>query len=273
MTLKKAPDSAPQIHLQFLDRALHVFSADPRIAGVAIGGSWLSDSMDEFSDLDLVIATSAEAHAAVLADGRKLATSLGNLLSAFSGEHVHEPRLLICLYDAPLLHVDLKFVALPDLAARVEDPEVLWERNKRMTRALQNGKAHYPAPDAQWIEDRFWVWLHYGAAKIARSELFEAMAMLSYLRVHVLGPLGLRQAGATPSGVRKIEQLAPVFAARLVDTVGGHDARDCARALAACAALYRTLRMQAPGHEGLVQRAATETAASDYLATITRALR
>src|SRR5260221_10331900 len=270
---KPIPASVPAPHRDFLCRAVEVFSADSRIAGLAIGGSWLSDSMDEFSDLDLVVTVADVSFAEVMAERQKLAASLGTLLSAFTGEHVHEPRLLICLYDAPLLHVDLKFVALSDLAARVEDPEVLWEREGRMTRALQNGKAHYPAPDAQWIEDRFWVWLHYGAAKIARGELFEAMAMLSYLRVHGLGPLGLRQAGATPSGVRKIEQLAPVFAARLVDTVGGHDARDCARALAACAALYRTLRMQAPGHEGLVQRAATETAASDYLATITRALR
>jgi hypothetical protein len=48
------------------------------------------------------------------------AGALGPLLSAFTGDHVGEPRLLICLYGPPLLHVDLKFVTPADLAERVE---------------------------------------------------------------------------------------------------------------------------------------------------------
>ncbi len=268
MIIKSAPTSAPQTHLRFLENALDTFRTDARIAGVAIGGSWLSNTMDEFSDLDLVIASAAEHHAALLAARHRLAASIGTLLSAFSGEHVHEPRLLICLYDAPLLHVDLKFVALPDLVQRVEDPAVLWERDGLMTRALEDGRAQYPAPDAQWIEDRFWVWLHYGATKIARGELFEALAMLSFLRIRVLGPLGLQQAGATLSGVRKIEQQAPALAAQLRTTVGAHDAVECAAALQACAEIYRQLR--APG---LQRHAATEKAAGDYLQRIRAGLR
>jgi hypothetical protein len=31
------------------------------------------------------------------------------LLVGFTGEHVGEPRVLICLYGPPVLHVDLKF--------------------------------------------------------------------------------------------------------------------------------------------------------------------
>ncbi|NRS94850.1 hypothetical protein DFH40_002566 [Clostridium beijerinckii] len=42
----------------------------------------------------------------------KIAESLGTLLSAFTGEHVGEPRLLICLCEPELLHVDLKFVSI-----------------------------------------------------------------------------------------------------------------------------------------------------------------
>ena len=42
----------------------------------------------------------------------QLAESLHLLLAAFTGEHVGEPRLLICLYRSPLLHVDLKYVSL-----------------------------------------------------------------------------------------------------------------------------------------------------------------
>jgi hypothetical protein len=53
---------------------------------------------------------------------------MGNLLAAFTGEHVGEPRLLICLFADPLMHVDLKFISLGQLSSRVEDPVILWER-------------------------------------------------------------------------------------------------------------------------------------------------
>ena len=49
-----------------------------------------------------------------MAQRKVLAGTLGHLLHAFTGEHVGEPRLLICLYGPELLHVDLKFM---DLAA------------------------------------------------------------------------------------------------------------------------------------------------------------
>ncbi|MBI2206762.1 MAG: hypothetical protein HYU41_23240 [Candidatus Rokubacteria bacterium] len=48
----------------------------------------------------------------------------------------------------------------------------------------------------QWIEDRFWVRMHYIAAKIARGELFEAIDGLVFVRSRVLGPLILSEAGA-----------------------------------------------------------------------------
>lgn len=157
-----------------------------------------------------------------------------------------EPRLLICLYDAPLLHVDLKFVSLDEVHLRVEEPAVLWERDGRVTSALQQGEARYPQPDPAWIEARFWIWMHYGAGKIGRGELFEAIDFLSFIRSAVLGPLALRRAGARPQGVRRIETRDPDFAAALEATVARYDALDCLRALEACIALYRELRGALP---------------------------
>ena len=57
---------------------------------------------------------------------RELAGTLGHLLHAFTGEHVGEPRLLICLYGPELLHVDLKFVTLEMLTQRVEASSVIY---------------------------------------------------------------------------------------------------------------------------------------------------
>jgi hypothetical protein len=214
---------------------------DQRLVGIAAGGSFVTNSMDEFSDLDLVIAVEREHYAEVMAERMQIAASLGKLLAAFTGEHVGEPRVLICLYEDPLLHVDLKFVSLEDVATRVEDPAVLWERDERLSSALAQRRAEYPARSPQWIEDRFWIWVHYAATKIARGELFEAIDFLSFLRGTVLGPLALARAGAQPSGVRKIETLAPDFAQELRRTVASHDAADCLRALRVCVELYHSL--------------------------------
>jgi hypothetical protein len=229
------------------------------------GGSYLTNTLDEFSDLDLVLAAEPEHYAALMAQREALAASLGALLAAFSGEHVGEPRLLICLYDAPLLHVDLKLVELSDLADRVEDPVVLWERDGRVSAALVEGSAQYPQPDARWLERRFWVWVHYAAVKIGRGELFEALHMLDYLRASVLGPLGLLGAGARPSGVRRVETEAPELARRLRATVAGYDRADCVRALAASVQVYRWLRPTASP-----ETAAAEARVVRYLDELSR---
>jgi hypothetical protein len=214
--------------------------------------------MDEFSDLDLVVAVEPLEYSSVMTERHAIAASLGHLLAAFTGEHVGEPRLLVCLYDEPLLHVDLKFVNLNDVADRVEDPIFLWERDGRLAEALTHGKAEYPAPNPKWIEERFWIWVHYAATKIGRGELFEAIDFLSFLRMNVLGPLGLICAGGRPAGVRRIEMVAPAFARELRRTIASYDAHECLRAVRACVEIYRTLRSDADNVklEGPAERAA-----------------
>lgn len=263
------PSTLPPAHLRFVERLLGSLPSDPRIVGIAAGGSWITNTMDAFSDLDLVIVAAPDTYASVLLDRRALASQCGTLLSAFTGEHVGEPRLLICLYDEPLLHVDLKFVSLDDVATRVEDPAVLWQRGQMLTQALGGEPAQYPQPQAQWIEDRFWIWVHYGAGKIGRGELFEAIDFLAWLRATVLGPLALQRAGARPQGVRKLEQCAPAFANALRSTVAAYDPASCVRALRACVALYLEVR---PGAAELQADHRTEAAALRYLDEIERQL-
>jgi len=145
---------APEPHARFLARASERLQEDERLIGLAIGGSYLTSSTDEFSDLDLVIAVEPAVAEAVLAERRVIAERLGPLLAAFTGEHVGEPRLLICLYGPPLLHVDLKFVSLSDAAIRIEDPAIVWERERRFSQALRAAAPSPPRPDLQWLEDQ-----------------------------------------------------------------------------------------------------------------------
>src|SRR6185503_17677247 len=204
------------------------------------------------------------AYTSVGGERRTIAEGLGPVLAAFTGEHVGEPRVLICLYGPPLLHVDLKFVALADVAPRVEDPAVLWERDGRLTAALRAGEARYPTRDLQWIEDRFWIWIHYGAGKIGSGELFEAHDMLAFLRAQALGPLMLQTVSARPNGVRRLEQAAPGWAREMQATVAKYEPRSTALALREAAQIYRALRGAAAVPDLIVRREA-EAAAMAYL--------
>lgn len=258
------PSSLPASHRAFLDRAIPILADDPRILAVAAGGSYAENAMDMFSDLDLIILCDETEYAALLRDRTVLASRLGPLVVAFTGEHVGEPRLLICLYGPPALHVDIKVVTLADLSSRSEDPVVLWDRSGIMAGALSNARTAPPGPDPQWIEDRFWVWVHYGAIKIARGELQEALDFLSYLRVFVLGPLGLQRYGLKPYGVRRVEK-QPQLAAQLARTVGRLERPALYAALESAANLYLELRPSS-----VEQRTGAQKVALEYFQQVRR---
>jgi len=264
----RTPSTLPEPHRAFIKSAVDLLAADLRIVGIAAAGSYADNAMDEFSDLDLLVAVEPDRHAAVMEDRQRLASELGPLLAGFTGEHVGEPRVLICLFGPPLLHVDLKFVALPDAAKRVDDPVVLWERDGRLTAVLSQSEACYPCPDLQWVEDRFWVWIHYAAAKVGRGEFFEAAEFLSFLRSNVFGPLGKRQLGLRPTGVRRLEAVAPEFASELKGTVAGPEAGSILAAIRVCVDLYRRMRSADPAP--IHPRTSAETAAMEYMAEIER---
>jgi predicted nucleotidyltransferase len=259
--------SIPASHCTFLERAVERLRDDPRILGVAAAGSYATGTMDEFSDLDLVVGVEPDGIESLNAARRELAASLGPLVAAFTGEHVGEPRLLICLYAGetgrPPLHVDLKFVALGDLGPRVDEPVVLWERDTRFRPALLQGTARWPTHDSQWIEDRFWIWVHYCACRIGRGELFEAIDFLAFLRSQVLGPLALLEAGAAPAGVRRLESRAPGRANSLEATIPAYEVGSCVRSLIAAADVYRSLRDGPQGARVTPNRIA-ERVALDY---------
>ncbi|WP_420449319.1 hypothetical protein [Candidatus Palauibacter sp.] len=235
--------SLPVRHRSFLEHALSAASGVDGLVGLSAGGSFIAGEIDEFSDLDLVLAVEPEAWPEILDRQQAIAAELHpSFLAGFTGEHVGEPRLLVCLYGPPLLHVDLKFVSLDDMHERVEDPVVLWERDGRMSAALARGEARYPSADPAWIEARFWIWAHYIADKIERGEIFEGLDGLGMLRAHVLSPLAFLGAGLDATGVRRIEDRLPAFATDLEQTVGGADSAASAAALEAAIELYTELR-------------------------------
>ena len=261
MDVMTGVDTIPPHLRDLAAAALDAARLDPRILGLVAGGSVARGAADEYSDLDLVVVCADEHHSAVLAGSRAFAASIGSLLVAFTGEHVGEPRLLIALYDPGPRHVDLKYVAVSDLSSRVEDGLVLWARDQTVEQALLRSPAAWPKPDPQWIEDRFWVWVHYAAVKIARGELFEAVDALTFMRSAALAPLIVGDKVANPAGVRRIEQIAPSQVPALRETLADATTGDALRALRATVDLYQRLRSTAR----IERRSAAERASREYL--------
>jgi hypothetical protein len=92
------------------------------------GGSMVTGTMDEYSDLDLIVVYQSAYQEEIMNQRLNIVEELGSLLAVFTGEHVGEPQLVICLYGPSPLHVDFKFVTPKELEERIEDPLVLWER-------------------------------------------------------------------------------------------------------------------------------------------------
>ena len=111
------------------------------MTGVAIAGSIAEGHPDIYSDVDLIVVIDDEAFDAVMGERLTLIGSWAALVAGFTGEHVGEPRLIITLVGPPLLHVDFKFVRACDFAQRVEDPEILWDRDGGLADSL----AEYPS--------------------------------------------------------------------------------------------------------------------------------
>ncbi|HEV2566869.1 MAG TPA: hypothetical protein VGU19_17475 [Microvirga sp.] len=237
----------PPAHAAFLDRARGILSADPRIQALLAGGSLVHGGMDAFSDLDLVVVVEEGAYGEVMGSRMEIARRLGPLLSAFTGEHVGEPRLLICLYGPGPLHIDLKFVTLADLDRLVERPAVLWARDEgAVVERVDRAEIAWPNRDPDWFEARAWIWLHYGAARALRGELFEAIGMLAFFRDQVLGPMLYRRAGRPQRGVRRIEAHGLDGTGRLAATIARHDLASVKAGLVAAIDLYLDLRADAP---------------------------
>jgi hypothetical protein len=232
------------VQAQFALRVAEIVKKDPTIIGLAVAGSWITNEIDTFSDLDLILVTREN----VTDDKARMieyAKGFGNFLSGFTGEHVNEPRVLICLYDDPLLHIDIKFLTIEEFRIRIETPIILADTDEQLQHILQTSIPNFPYPDYQWIEDRFWIWIHYALLKIGRGELFEALEFISYVRFTVLGPLLHIKNGNLPKGVRKIEaKVEHEDLKQLKATIAAYDKQSLMHALEASVTLYSYLRQQ-----------------------------
>ncbi|PCJ14905.1 MAG: oxalate:formate antiporter [Candidatus Cloacimonadota bacterium] len=254
-------------HKTFINTTINQLSLDSRILGISLAGSIATGSADQFSDIDFVISVDPNSYDEVLEDKVNIVSSIALFLTGFTGEHVGDKRLLICLYDSPLLHVDFKFVSLNDVPNETSNSCLIWQRDTRFGEALSKIRVIPQSIDFQWIEDRFWIWIHYVGTKVARGEKFEVLEFLSFIRTNVLVPLGLFEAGQSGFGVRKLEFLAPEFAQELKETVASYDQKSLESAVKSCIRIYINLRTKIKA-KGLHHHLDCQKATMDFIDSI-----
>jgi len=257
------------IQAVFAERVKKLVQEDPSVTGLAVAGSWITDEIDEYSDLDLILVTKYK----IAGNKEKMletARRFGDLVSGFTGEHVGEPRVLICLYDNPLLHVDIKFLTPDEFKDRIENPVILFEREGQLSKIIHATTATWPQPDYQWIEDRFWTWIHYAALKIGRGELMEAFDFLSFLRTTVLSPLLQVKNNRHARGLRKVEtELSASDLENLKITIAQYNRESILKALDNTISIYKNLRRKLYDNKVVLQIRA-EKLSLDYLKEVTR---
>ena len=257
------------IQAAFAERVKKLVQEDPSVTGLAVAGSWITNEIDEYSDLDLILVTKYK----IAGNKEKMmetARRFGDLVSGFTGEHVGEPRVLICLYDNPLLHVDIKFLTPDEFKDRVENPVILFERDGQLSKIIHATTATWPQPDYQWIEDRFWIWVHYAARKIGRGELMEAFDFLSFLRMTVLSPLLQVKNNRHARGLRKVEtELSASDLENLKITIAHYNRESILKALDNTISIYKNLRRKLFDDKVVLQIRA-EKLSLDYLKEVAR---
>ncbi len=236
-----------QICVDFIQTCSKKMEQGGEFAALVTRGSFGTPDFDEHSDLDLLLLTQSSSQEHGTEQRKRFASELGPLLSSFTGEHVGEPSILICLYNTGprLLHVDLDFRASHEVDWCFSQEQIHWLRQGESVRALVDPPER-AQPNVQWMEDRFWTWIHYGVGKCRRGEIFDGVGMVGFLREHVLGPLQLSLGGYPPHSVRRLESRFPESVGEFAKTVPEYSRQSCLKALENCVSLYLGLCEQIP---------------------------
>jgi len=216
---------------------------DPDVVGMAVGGSFAAGFADKYSDVDLWIAVTDETLPVVRDRARAIADDCGDVVAAFTAEHIGDQDHLVVLYD-DLIHVDFQYVEISALGGKVHGRPavVVWEREGAVSRQLP-GKALESdvAEDLAWLEERVWTWLWYTQSKLLRGEIYEALSGIGSIREMVLFRLVAIGSGIDPVGSRRIEASLGDHEAAVASTVPTLDRESLATATRALADIYTSL--------------------------------
>ncbi|RZA09244.1 MAG: hypothetical protein EOP11_02365 [Proteobacteria bacterium] len=221
------------------DRATKVAQGDSRFLGLCLHQE--ANHENEFTDEELVFVCAPLAFGACAEDLRSLAENLGPLLHGYQQDKGDAEREITCLYDEPLRRIDIRLLPL-DGVAELHRPKILWEKEGALRAEIGKHRDPNPVLDLQWMEDRFWIWMHGAAEALRAGAVFEALHQMSCLRTRILAPLLLKSHAKPASGLKAIEQTDSESLSSLRATVPLYDAKSCEISLREAAKLYVGLR-------------------------------
>lgn len=254
---------------EFLNRTVSLAEKDPRIVGVALHQE--SDQEKEFTTSELVLVCQPDSFEELSADLIGVAEALGPMMLAYEHSKGAGERELSCLYDEPLQRIDLRLLPLDNLS-EIHHPQVLWDRDEQFRLALAARRDPPPSLNLQWMEDRFWLWLHSAATALKEGAVFEAHHLMSCMRSRILAPLVLKKEGMNlTGGLHELEKSDGENLSSLRATVPLYDARSCEISLREAAKLYVDLR-ETLAPADLVRHRRAEMAVMRHLHTVTERL-
>ena len=179
-------DHLPE-HRAILEQALACYVSDDRVAGVMLYGSLAIGQGDEFSDIDLNILAVPKHRTELLTQAPETMRTFGDALFVFRADHL-SPTQIVAHY-ANHVKLDLDFVLSEELGVYAERRRhrVFKDSTGELAKVLERSAAlsdHYEVTSDQLLElnQRFWPWCYYAAAKATRGELWEARAGLEFIR-------------------------------------------------------------------------------------------
>jgi len=262
-----------EMHRNLVKKAEICLKEDKRFTGMAIGGSWIDNKLDEFSDLDLYLIID-DAIALSFAEKKVILNGWGKLLSFYINGH--DENVTVSLFDfAPnLLHVDCKWIPLEGFKKRVENPVVIFEKGNLLSKCIKDFPSlGYELPNFELDEMRFWTWMHYVFSKIGRGEIIEAYGYLCEVRNCCVGPMVLHKNDLIPRRMRYAENLPEADLEQIRKTLPLNcDARGCFDATMHLIELYKNTR-DALVSSSFIKNDAAEIACLKYAENIKNIIR
>jgi hypothetical protein len=236
-------------HRDVLKNTIDYFAADNRVLGLFVGGSIVSGTMDEYSDIDVDVIVRDDDFESVFSERGRAVEAIGRPLARFIADHLPiRVDMFIVLYEGPV-KLDLDYIR-----ASVLEPNWRWSRRHILkdtdgfladivSRSEGMTRPSLDVERIQNLDEKFWTWCWYVFGKIQRGELWEALDGIHGIRTLAILPFFYSAEDLYNEGYRRLEgKIPPDLLESFEDTIPQMTETSLHAALQSLISLYLELR-------------------------------
>ncbi len=228
------------------DTCINKLKEFPEIQAIGVKGSLIKGTVDQYSDIDLVVFTAEESGIIKLKTQiQEYFSTAFKLLSFFPATHIGMGNLLIFFLDFgdTVLKVDIEIALSSMAASKMEFLLVSDPQNSIPESITAGGQLFYNTPDTGDIYAKFTGWIWYTYTKTERGEITEAIDALHVMRSYAVIPFAQLLHGLPLEGHRYLEKRFPpaLVSALLTTYPAAPEKQAVLRALINIAALFTKL--------------------------------